>query len=1007
MSDQRKIYWPNRVPDELKELLSDTNTIITQQEVESESCLFRLGGQNSNLYLKPVDWEMVNTAPVAFLSESLLDWDIPKLIIKRFLAGEGGLGPEESYQGVLLKNNSLKILDANSLGYFSDILTTSAAELRINPVKVRSYCVMLLSYLDYLRKAELVSYPIDVDYGLSQDSFFIQVHCDNLGFYLENIKESTYDALVDSPFASLLAEAHKKTDLMEVYTLRSSQKLVFTACWVGNPHFIRKDFYNNLIIHQVDSFKQPKDRFGKTADVQTFHKDTLDNISKLKVVEKLPQKFTKKVSEKVDEIINPVLVNRIVKFLVSHNEDKQVDWSSLSLEQLEKEYQSFPDKDALKRLNNLEKEEILKTLIEGTSTLDEEVANVKQQIDSDDYLEGILNSLSNMSFDEAIVAADLEEEYEETSLLKGDREDLTEEAQKVAGTKEDLTEEIQIFKGLQEGLTEELQRISGAPEDLTEELQRITGSPEDLTENLKQVSGAGKIESETEVISGQQTSLAHEEKAVVRDVTDSLNEEVQVVKGQKSDLANKEKFVVKGERRDLKEDSWQLKRIEVVNKVKEKIQLLKDENADNERIDQEVKEIISSELQLDEEKSASFVKALSDDVSDDFIHEGIDSVNENIKNRIRLEKLENQLGIRDKQVEKMRKLITGLKRELANSREVKVDQASVSTSKDSTSEIADFMANVDIPVDLPSGPFDKDFEENSSALENGEEQQVEKEEVISLKSRTVELERINEKLSNDILKLQKDNELLLKKFKEGLVEGDTSSEDMSALKEKNENLESQVEKLKTRLSFLYENSKSNKEIEVSANEVQKIIEDKERYFNEKMKAQEEISFLKSEMREKERVLKQKDLEISQKSDLLKNKTVGEEEDVLKQKEEVILSLKQEVKKSNDELKATQLKTKSFEQKVKFLNAQLQKYQNDSRPKQVKAGVAATDAKVVAKLKQTEVLNAKLKESASKYQKELGEKKTELHKAKLEVKTMALKIKDLERKLLNLVKKKAA
>ena len=184
MDKQRKIYWPGRVPDELKELLANTETVITQQEAEAQSCIFRYGGPASNIYQKPVDWNDVKTSPVAFINENLFDWDIPKLIIKRFLAGEGGLGPEESYQGVLLKNNSIKIMDASSLGYFSDILTATASELRINPVNVRSFCVMILSYFDYLRKSELVSFPLEVDYGLSQDSFFIQAHCDNNGVFL-------------------------------------------------------------------------------------------------------------------------------------------------------------------------------------------------------------------------------------------------------------------------------------------------------------------------------------------------------------------------------------------------------------------------------------------------------------------------------------------------------------------------------------------------------------------------------------------------------------------------------------------------------------------------------------------------------------------------------------------------------------------------------------------------------------------------------------------------------
>ena len=92
--------------------------------------------------------------------------------------------------------------------------------------------------------------------------------------------------------------------------------------------------------------------------------------------------------------------------------------------------------------------------------------------------------------------------------------------------------------------------------------------------------------------------------------------------------------------------------------------------------------------------------------------------------------------------------------------------------------------------------------------------------------------------------------------------------------------------------------------------------------------------------------------------------------------------------------------------MKFLNAQLEKYRSQSGPKLSSSG-AGTDAKVAAKLKQADMMNARLKEAAEKYKNELGEKKTELHKVKLEARTMDLKIKDLEKKLLQIAKKKAA
>ena len=908
------------VPEKLKALLADSETVLTQQEGDKASSQLQYGtGDRSNVFFEAVDWKNVKASPCAFINEDLLEWDIPKLVLKRFFAGEGSIGPEESYHGVLLKSNTLKIIDSNSIGYYSDVITASASETNINPVRVRSFTVTLLTYLDYLKRSELISFPIELDYGFSQDSFFIQAHCENNGVVLENILDSVKDPNTENPFECLVKESLVKTDLLEAYTLKNSNKLVITGCWIGNPNFIRNNFFSSLLIYQIDSYNQSKNVNGNVVESQSFFSQSLADLSKVKTVGELPKRYQEQEGQK--QPINPVLVKRVSKFIIDkwseNNKEIPLDYN---IEFLKRDVEDFPDKDAISRLNSFEELEVLKVLAEGLESLESDVDEIKKQIEPDKYLDGILGTIGNIS-------------KEQISAISGEPEDLTEAITKVSGTPEDLTEAIT--------------KVSGTPEDLTEERQMIRGGPE------------------------------------------TLDNEKNTVKGE----TNKEKVVKISESNEVvKNEAWEVKRLAVVNKVKAKIDGLKAQGLNNDLIDQQVKEIIVEEFGVDESVGGDFVKALSDDVSDGFVKDGFDSVNESIKERLKIEKIENQLSIRDKQVSKMKELIVGLKRELAETK-VKLEENVV--SKVLAFPVTEEPLNL-VPDDLQVES--NEFESNEMDKERDE-----------LKVKNIESEKEVQKLKNEVFKLETDNQLLLKKFKEGLEEVSQireSGEDSRVLQGENDNLKLQVESLKKRLSFMYENSKANKEISLSANEIQKLVEDKERFFAGQMKAKEENDFLKSEVREKDRLLKQAELEAKQQVNKMKNIPVGNEETVLLEKDKEIESLKIGLKKSADESKAAQLKTKSFEQKVKFLNAQLEKFQNSGTTSNSN-GSPVVDAKIASKLKQSELLNRRLKDAGEKLKNELGDKKTELHKAKLESQAISMKFKELERKMAALTKKKAA
>ena len=102
-----------------------------------------------------------------------------------------------------------------------------------------------------LEKANLISYPIELDCGITANSFFIQMSCLNNGVMLNNIED--YLNKKDSHQGMLINRLIESTQFLDMMGLKSSNKLVFTSCW-----FEGEDYRENkgLLIHGIDKFKK-------------------------------------------------------------------------------------------------------------------------------------------------------------------------------------------------------------------------------------------------------------------------------------------------------------------------------------------------------------------------------------------------------------------------------------------------------------------------------------------------------------------------------------------------------------------------------------------------------------------------------------------------------------------------------------------------------------------------------------------------------------------------------
>ena len=238
------------------------------------------------------------------------------------------------------------------------------------------------------------------------------------------------------------------------------------------------------------------------------------------------------------------------------------------------------------------------------------------------------------------------------------------------------------------------------------------------------------------------------------------------------------------------------------------------------------------------------------------------------------------------------------------------------------------------------------------------------------------------------------------------IEGDSLN--AIELQEENQNLKTQLKMMKNRLSQLNENmeaktkaisqkmeadmSKLRQESQKATSTINKLREEKERVNRLLKNSQQQASMYEKEVR----LLK---IEANQRQEDKKEKATANVAEAGKLKK-----LQDREKQYAEKLKAAGLKMKSYEQKIKFMQAQIDAAQGSGAGGKKRAGAQAqssaggpNDQKFQLKIKQLETLKAKSEEATKKAQEDLNDAKKENIQLKQELNATKLKLDEMERK----------
>lgn len=209
--------------------------------------------------------KLVEKGVIAVLHPSQLGHEVGQVAFKRLLGENSSLGLETVFEKSKIQFKNFRLMDHLMMGHYSDVLAREAFLKGHKPLPIRNFFDTIASFLFKFEQERRVSFPYDVDFGLWDDLFVMQIHCSARDLSLEDFTSSFDHYDINDPQKGLLKLALSQTDSLDIYELKTSQRLVLCAQWF---HPLRKKQFKSLTpslyLHQIDKYSPYQGKQGKS-----------------------------------------------------------------------------------------------------------------------------------------------------------------------------------------------------------------------------------------------------------------------------------------------------------------------------------------------------------------------------------------------------------------------------------------------------------------------------------------------------------------------------------------------------------------------------------------------------------------------------------------------------------------------------------------------------------------------------------------------------------------------
>lgn len=891
--------------------------------------------------------------------------DVGKVLLDRFFSRETVVQMETAYDGILRNSYSTKFSNPLTVGYYTDIIAKYAHTEKADIVGLRTFLSAVSSFFTYLTKDKVSWFPLDVDYGMTNDAMVVQITSPVAKVYKDYVIQSLTDENPTNPFVGLMEICTKQAHAIDLYYLEKANKLVITGVWLKDYENLGPSFFPTLLINQLYTFEELRD-LRKNAITSKIKVDS----EEVEVdYDAIPGKGAETFDEEpFEEKKNLLSIKKLVDFIKDYRktEDDAKPEQELQLRDIGRYLRKYPDQREINQLEQSDREAILKCFKNDSmrEEMEETVTVVKSSIDKEEFLQTVLDNLTEMDEEDAKTIAGSGPEKEHTEVVGGeDNPDL---------------DTLNIVSG-EVSEDEMFTRIGGGEGNNKEKAQTAKGQKQEK-EAKTVIKGGNGDDSEKGLLKFKNLSPAEKEEK-----ENFIGKESAEI-----DLGNvREAMRKKNSKGLIDEDlvlgNWEGKKKNISEKVSERLEELKNngEETDLATLEEEIMTVFKAELGEDA-VAETVVKSLTDDASDKLVNEKLSQI-QDTKRKIEAEQSEQALSLRDEQLGRMKKVLDTIKEEnnklkaqLGESnmenRALAAGSASSGLSSDVELKTAqNELQSAQKALDVKDIAMEKLRESQQTALENKDKQ----------------IEQIQQRL---------DSVLDAK-----AADGDPSmATEMKNLANENRLLQSQLDVKDRTIENMSKRIEDGAQTESNRTTVELQKEkEKNKVALEAMRAfKAEKAQLEGKLRVAQREARQKETELNIAKAKTSNTGGASSKDLI-EKDREIQGMKNEQQKMEEQNKALNIRCKQLEQKMRFLNAQVENANKKGKAGGRSGGPNASsgrEAKLALKLKQVETAREKMAMDTQRLSSQLDSKKKENVQLNTENNTLKNKIAELEQKL---------
>ncbi len=394
-------------------------------------------------------------------------------LIKRSIDGEFSVDLSESYEDFDKEVYSYRFIDPFEEGEIADIIAQKILDSGFDPLPFRSYFTSIMGYLAHHAKRENIALPIDVQLGIFQGCFVVQVMAGNNSFSVEQIKESFGHTDVNNLYSSLLDSAFHSTHIMEINRVDKASKLLVTGIWCHDQYKLPG---GTFLVQNVDTLKK---YVAKKASLELLPNKHQSTFSELKLSGTTARRYSDEESIFTSD---PALLKKVIDHVSAKIENEKLDTPNdiVSLKEMLKDF------DSLDELANFSKDEYENALraLKDVSTKELFDANYEyalENLEDDDLFTHLMETANELEKDDSdVISGDIEEDDFSQVVSGDDDDDLFKQV--VSGkSKEDKHQ--QVIKGEKEDLAPSNTLVKGKKETADKSKMVIKGGGEDPLKN--------------------------------------------------------------------------------------------------------------------------------------------------------------------------------------------------------------------------------------------------------------------------------------------------------------------------------------------------------------------------------------------------------------------------------------------------------------------------------------------------------------------------------------------